>query len=263
MIEILELLATGFTIVFQPQNLLLIIGGCTLGLFIGAMPGLGSVNGVAKHGDEVAFLRDGQVFRVGSDEPLAAPNPLARLCYLDDGALVACELSGALVRWSAGEVLGTRLPAHDGEVMVLRALPGGGCLTAGLDGEVLIWDGEQRRSLLPEDAPAVRWDGASFSPDGKVAYLCGMKHLIAVELQTGKLRWQREVGTRLGSVATAAGGRRLLVGGSDRVLHIVDTRDGEELLSLPADNVLDSIAVQGGVAVTATVYSEVDLWIGR
>ena len=47
MVEILELLATGFTIALQPQNLMLIIAGCTLGLFIGAMPGLGSVNGVA------------------------------------------------------------------------------------------------------------------------------------------------------------------------------------------------------------------------
>ncbi len=47
MLEILGLLANGFTIVFEPQNLGLIIAGCALGLFIGAMPGLGSVNGVA------------------------------------------------------------------------------------------------------------------------------------------------------------------------------------------------------------------------
>ena len=47
MAEILQLLANGFTIVFEPQNLMLIIAGCSLGLFIGAMPGLGSVNGVA------------------------------------------------------------------------------------------------------------------------------------------------------------------------------------------------------------------------
>jgi putative tricarboxylic transport membrane protein len=47
MLEILGLLAQGFTVVFEPQNLMLIIGGCALGLFIGAMPGLGSVNGVA------------------------------------------------------------------------------------------------------------------------------------------------------------------------------------------------------------------------
>ncbi|MEE8286402.1 MAG: tripartite tricarboxylate transporter permease, partial [Gammaproteobacteria bacterium] len=47
MAEILQLLASGFTIAFQPQNLMLIMAGCALGLFIGAMPGLGSVNGVA------------------------------------------------------------------------------------------------------------------------------------------------------------------------------------------------------------------------
>lgn len=47
MAEIFGLLASGFVIVLEPQNLMLIIAGCTLGLFIGAMPGLGSVNGVA------------------------------------------------------------------------------------------------------------------------------------------------------------------------------------------------------------------------
>lgn len=47
MLETLGLLANGFTVVFEPLNLALIIAGCALGLFIGAMPGLGSVNGVA------------------------------------------------------------------------------------------------------------------------------------------------------------------------------------------------------------------------
>ncbi len=47
MLETLGLLGNGFLIVFEPQNLMLIIAGCALGLFIGAMPGLGSVNGVA------------------------------------------------------------------------------------------------------------------------------------------------------------------------------------------------------------------------
>ncbi len=45
--EILELLLNGFLIAFEPLNLMLIILGCAIGLFIGAMPGLGSVNGVA------------------------------------------------------------------------------------------------------------------------------------------------------------------------------------------------------------------------
>lgn len=45
--EILTLLFGGLLEALQPVNLLLIILGVTLGLFIGMMPGLGSVNGVA------------------------------------------------------------------------------------------------------------------------------------------------------------------------------------------------------------------------
>ena len=47
MMEIVGLLADGFAVAFQPLNLGLVLIGCTIGLFIGAMPGLGSVNGVA------------------------------------------------------------------------------------------------------------------------------------------------------------------------------------------------------------------------
>ena len=45
--EIFDLLMGGFAIALQPLNLGLIVFGCAVGLFIGAMPGLGSVNGVA------------------------------------------------------------------------------------------------------------------------------------------------------------------------------------------------------------------------
>lgn len=45
--DIFGLLIQGFGIAFEPLNLGLVIFGCALGLFIGAMPGLGSVNGVA------------------------------------------------------------------------------------------------------------------------------------------------------------------------------------------------------------------------
>ena len=45
--EILQHLIDGFFIAFQPLNLALILLGVVVGLFIGAMPGLGSVNGVA------------------------------------------------------------------------------------------------------------------------------------------------------------------------------------------------------------------------
>lgn len=45
--EILGLLTSGLLEALEPLNLLLIVIGVTLGLFIGMMPGLGSVNGVA------------------------------------------------------------------------------------------------------------------------------------------------------------------------------------------------------------------------
>jgi putative tricarboxylic transport membrane protein len=45
--ETLNLLASGMLVAVQPLNLMLILIGVTVGLFIGAMPGLGSVNGVA------------------------------------------------------------------------------------------------------------------------------------------------------------------------------------------------------------------------
>jgi len=46
-VEVLSLLGQGFASALTPLNIALIVGGCALGLFIGAMPGLGSVNGVA------------------------------------------------------------------------------------------------------------------------------------------------------------------------------------------------------------------------
>ncbi len=45
--EILQHLADGFAVSLLPLNLLVLVLGVTVGLFIGAMPGLGSVNGVA------------------------------------------------------------------------------------------------------------------------------------------------------------------------------------------------------------------------
>ncbi|MDA7945846.1 MAG: tripartite tricarboxylate transporter permease [Hyphomicrobiaceae bacterium] len=47
MADILLQLWGGFLVAFEPLNLMLVLIGCTIGLFIGAMPGLGSVNGVA------------------------------------------------------------------------------------------------------------------------------------------------------------------------------------------------------------------------
>ena len=45
--DVLTLLSAGLLQAFEPLNFFMIVAGCMAGLFIGAMPGLGSVNGVA------------------------------------------------------------------------------------------------------------------------------------------------------------------------------------------------------------------------
>ncbi len=45
--DIITNLIAGFGVAFEPLNIAMVIVGVTLGLFIGALPGLGSVNGVA------------------------------------------------------------------------------------------------------------------------------------------------------------------------------------------------------------------------
>jgi putative tricarboxylic transport membrane protein len=45
--SILSLLGAGILEALQPTNFMMIVIGCTVGLLVGAMPGLGSVNGVA------------------------------------------------------------------------------------------------------------------------------------------------------------------------------------------------------------------------
>ena len=44
---IIEPLLAGILQSFEPLNLFMLVLGCTIGLFVGALPGLGSVNGVA------------------------------------------------------------------------------------------------------------------------------------------------------------------------------------------------------------------------
>ena len=45
--ETLSLLGSGFAVALTPLNITLLLTGCFIGTLIGAMPGLGPVNGVA------------------------------------------------------------------------------------------------------------------------------------------------------------------------------------------------------------------------
>ena len=77
--DILANLAGGFVTAFEPLNLALMVLGCFLGLMIGAIPGLGSVNGVGRHHDSEERVR---------------------------GRLDECSLLGGVVAQVAGQVLG-------------------------------------------------------------------------------------------------------------------------------------------------------------
>ncbi|TPE52460.1 tripartite tricarboxylate transporter permease [Amaricoccus solimangrovi] len=47
MMEVLSGLGTGFSVALTPFNLMLVLGGCFAGTLIGALPGIGPINGVA------------------------------------------------------------------------------------------------------------------------------------------------------------------------------------------------------------------------
>jgi putative tricarboxylic transport membrane protein len=47
MMEVLSGLGTGFAVALTPFNLMLVLGGCFFGTLIGALPGIGPINGVA------------------------------------------------------------------------------------------------------------------------------------------------------------------------------------------------------------------------
>jgi putative tricarboxylic transport membrane protein len=47
MYDVLSGLGTGFAVALQPFNLMLVLFGCFAGTLIGALPGIGPINGVA------------------------------------------------------------------------------------------------------------------------------------------------------------------------------------------------------------------------
>ena len=224
----------------------------------------GEAEGIAVHGDVVAVAHQGRVRRQGDDRALSGlVGDARRIVFCEDGTLVAAEVDGAFVFWPPGSVVGDRREAHEGEVAVMLPLPDGGLLSAGQDGRVCVWSENAVRELALPEAHAGSWAAAALSPDGKVAYLCGHKLLLALEVASAKVRWHRQVAGGYRSIATAAQGRRLLVAGADRAMHVHDSRDGAEVLALPSTSVLHAVVAVDDVAVSMTSYSEVDLWTAR
>ena len=88
MLEILGLLGDGIWIAIQPVNLGICVLGVVIGLFVGAMPGLGSVNGVAILLPTVFFIKQ----QTGSD---AAPMIFLAAIYY--GAMYGGAISSIML----------------------------------------------------------------------------------------------------------------------------------------------------------------------
>jgi serine/threonine protein kinase/WD40 repeat protein len=223
------------------------------------------VRAIAVHEDQVAVIDD-QGLHINGKPVDGAQDDLQMLAYLGDGTLLATETGGDLLSWGPTGAC-QRFPAHAGPALIIEPVPAVAendsklrAVTVGQDGKVLLWDGSQQR-LLHESATV--WNGACVSRDAQTVYLAGLQRLLAVDLATGKPRWDRDSGIRFRDVATTANGKRLLVAGADGVLHVVDPETGDEVVGLPADSGLQAVEVAGDVVVTASVYSAVDLWIDR
>ena len=220
---------------------------------------------VAVHGAQVA-VADDDGLRVNGKDVADAGGDVQMLAYLQDGTLLATNASGELLVWPVNGRL-ERRAAHDGPALILEPLPGDGgtaaqmrVVTVGHDGKVLLWDGQDHRVLLDE---AMIWNAVCASPDGQTLFLAGIHRLLAIDLRSGKPRWDRDSAVRFRDVATTSNGARLLVAGADGVLHCIDPQTGDELIGLPVDSALQAVEVALDVVVTATVYSAVDLWIAR
>ncbi|MCA8950644.1 MAG: protein kinase [Planctomycetes bacterium] len=209
----------------------------------------------------IAFARGAEVHR-GDIELGAASGPLRSLAWFGSDWLVAGLEDGGLCWWPAAAPAGTApvvRPAH-GEAVTALLPTAGGLLSAGRDGLALLWqDPDRTRELLRGETA---WNAAARLDDDTVA-LAGTGRLLAWSLAEGRAAWDHSGRPdELRALCVTADRRRLLTGGSDRALHVIDAADGTELLALPAGNLLNFAAAVGDAVVTATVYSEVDVWRG-
>lgn len=224
------------------------------------------VRAVAVHEDLVAVVDDDGL-RVNGEPVAGAEDQLQMIAYLDDGTLLGTETGGDLLAWLPdGSV--ERRTAHARPALMIEPVPrvegdsAAPCraVTIGQDHKVLLWTGLESRVLSDDETV---WRGLCASADGRTLFLAGVQRLLAIDLSTGKTRWERRSAIRFRDVAMTSNGARLLVAGADAVLHVFDPETGDEVLGLPTDAGLQAVEVAGGVVITVTVYSAVDFWIDR
>src|SRR5258708_6404785 len=125
--------------------------------------------------------------------------------------------------------------------------------------------GNARLTGVASDAPAtlsLKWTyegGESFesSPaiaDGVVYAGAGNGDLLAIDLETGKLRWKYSTGNLIGESSPAVGGGLVYIGDLSGVLHAVHAKDGSRAWTFKTGSEVKSSPVIAGERVLIGSY---------
>jgi WD40 repeat protein len=228
---------------------------------------------VAYQGGEVRFW-DAKTGQLDGD-PITFPMRLSALAVRGDGKALALgpsfPLRGGRITPDNFRVMLWDLPdrkqrreltGHAGAVLSADFSPNGQFLaTASLDHTLRVWDTSNGRDLLEQrtrDQPA----SADFSPDGRQVAVGGMEgHVSIYDWRAGKevSHYQYFPVTRL---CYAAGGKYLLVAGSDGWVGVFEPGKEEPLTEFNGEMRAEGLAVSADSSMVATAHFDfkVRLW---
>jgi WD40 repeat protein len=174
----------------------------------------------------------------------AAIQPIQKVAFAGEGALVSASADGTLKSWTfAGAWTEHKtLGAHVSRVSALDFSPDGTLLATGggepsRSGEIKLW--EAGKGLLARSLMSLHSDtvfAVRFSPDGtKLASASADKFLKVTRVADGKLLRSFEGHTHhVMAVDWKSDGKQLVSGGADNVLKVWDFDSGEQVRTLQA-----------------------------
>ncbi|MCP1335419.1 WD40 domain-containing protein [Futiania mangrovi] len=150
------------------------------------------------------------------------------------------------------------LTGHDGGVSAVRFVPGSTLrgVSAGDDGDVILWDLHAGRILHRMKGHALRAVELAVSPDGRLAASAGWDGTVRVwDLETGTARHVFETrANRINTVAFAGGGTQVLAGDEAGQLLVWSVGTGEAMRPLRVhDFVVNALDVADPAAASTTV----------
>ncbi len=183
--------------------------------------------------------------------------------------LVSGGRNGSAWIWSAssgGENMSVR---HDGRIEAVAFAPNGQhILTGGFDGYTRLWDattGEELFKFLePLRIADVAFDatGRLFASGGGMKGDVGSVHVWETKGQ--RVVWQKELNTRVWSIALSPDGKRVAVGDATGTAHVWDLETGEELSRVThgEDAAIHAIAIspQGDLVASGGLDGTVRVW---